>query len=88
MQKNINIQNKKARFEFEIIDTYIAGIQLTGTEVKSLRGSKANIAESYATEEQGEDILSAYSMAPIWRFQASHSSRIASVSGRRLSMPL
>ena len=34
VQKKINIQNKKARFEFEIIDKYVAGIQLTGTEIK------------------------------------------------------
>ena len=47
MQKNINIQNKKARFEFEILDKYIAGIQLTGTEIKSIRQSKARITESF-----------------------------------------
>ena len=47
-------ENRKARHSFEFLETFEAGIQLTGTEVKSLRGSKANIAESYATEEQGE----------------------------------
>jgi SsrA-binding protein len=47
MQKNINIQNKKARFEYEIIDKYTAGIVLTGTEIKSIRQSKASIAESF-----------------------------------------
>lgn len=47
MQKNINIQNKKARFEYEILDTWIAGIQLTGTEIKSIRDSKARITESF-----------------------------------------
>lgn len=46
--------NRKARHEYEFIETFEAGIQLTGTEVKSLRNSKANIAESYATDEQGE----------------------------------
>jgi SsrA-binding protein len=46
--------NRKARHNFEFIETFEAGIQLTGTEVKSLRNSKANIAESYATEEEGE----------------------------------
>ncbi|MEM7289828.1 MAG: SsrA-binding protein SmpB [Pseudomonadota bacterium] len=46
--------NRKARHNYEFIETFEAGIQLTGTEVKSLRNSKANIAESYATEEQGE----------------------------------
>lgn len=47
MQKNINIRNKKARFEYEILDTWIAGIQLTGTEIKSIRDSKARITESF-----------------------------------------
>jgi SsrA-binding protein len=47
MQKNINIQNKKARFEFEILDKFVAGIQLTGTEIKSIRLSKARITESF-----------------------------------------
>jgi len=55
MQKNINIQNKKARFEYEIIDKYTAGIVLTGTEIKSIRQSKASIAESFCEfNEQGE----------------------------------
>jgi len=55
MQKNINIKNKKARFEYEIIDKYTAGIVLTGTEIKSIRQSKASIAESFCEfNEQGE----------------------------------
>src|SRR3954447_22137033 len=40
--------NRKARFNYEILDTYEAGIALTGTEVKSLRGGKATIGEAYA----------------------------------------
>jgi SsrA-binding protein len=55
MQKRINIQNKKARFEYEIIDKYTAGIQLTGTEIKSIRLSKARITESFCEfNEKGE----------------------------------
>lgn len=55
MQKTINIQNKKARFLYEIIDTYTAGIVLTGTEIKSIRSSKASIAESFCEfNERGE----------------------------------
>jgi SsrA-binding protein len=46
-------ENRKARFEYAIGDTYEAGIQLTGTEVKSLRAGQANIAESYASAEKG-----------------------------------
>ena len=47
MQKIINIKNKRARFEYELIDEYTAGIILTGTEIKSIRNSKASIAESF-----------------------------------------
>ena len=55
MQKKINIQNKKARFEYEIMDTYTAGIQLTGTEIKSIRLSKARITESFCEfNDRGE----------------------------------
>ena len=55
MQKNVNIQNKKARFLYEILDKYTAGIVLTGTEIKSIRSSKASIAESFCEfNEKGE----------------------------------
>ena len=46
-------ENRRARFDFEIEDTLEAGIILTGTEVKSLRMGRANIAESYASAEKG-----------------------------------
>jgi len=46
-------ENRKARYEYAIGDTYEAGIELTGTEVKSLRVGQANIAESYASVESG-----------------------------------
>lgn len=55
VQKNINIQNKKARFEYEILDKYTAGVVLTGTEIKSIRQSKASIAESFCEfNDRGE----------------------------------
>ena len=47
-------ENRKARFNYEVIDTLEAGLVLTGTEVKSLRGGHANIQESYASLEGGE----------------------------------
>jgi SsrA-binding protein len=47
-------ENRRARFDYMIEDTLEAGIQLVGTEVKSLRNGRANIAESYATTEKGE----------------------------------
>ncbi len=50
-------ENRKARFNYEIEDSIEAGIVLTGSEVKSLRSGKANIAESYASNEGGELFL-------------------------------
>ncbi len=47
-------ENRRARYNYEIEDTIEAGIILTGSEVKSLRVGKANIAESYASNEDGE----------------------------------
>lgn len=47
-------ENRRARFDYAIEDSLEAGIQLVGTEVKSLRSGRANIAESYASAEQGE----------------------------------
>jgi SsrA-binding protein len=47
-------ENRKARFNYAIDEKFEAGIALVGSEVKSLRTGKANIAESYATEEGGE----------------------------------
>lgn len=47
LQKNIKIKNRKARFQYDIINTYIAGIVLTGTEIKAIREGKASIAESF-----------------------------------------
>ena len=55
MQKKINILNKKAKFQYEILDKYTAGIVLTGTEIKSIRDSKASIAESFCEfNDRGE----------------------------------
>lgn len=55
MRKLINILNKKARFSYDLLDNYTAGIVLTGTEIKSIRLSKASIAESFCEfNESGE----------------------------------
>ncbi len=53
----IEIQNKKAKFDYEIIDTYEAGIVLTGTEIKSIRAGKAQLKDSYATIKKREVFL-------------------------------
>jgi SsrA-binding protein len=47
-------ENRRARYDYEILDTLEAGIMLTGTEVKSLRTGKAQITEAYASPERGE----------------------------------
>ena len=57
LAKAINIQNKKARFEYEIIDQFTAGIVLTGTEIKSIRESKASIAESFCEFNEKKELL-------------------------------
>lgn len=51
---NIVIRNRKASFEFEFIEKYIAGIQLKGTEIKALRQGRANISDSYCQFYKGE----------------------------------
>ena len=47
MNKKVNILNKKAKFEYQLLDQYSAGIVLTGTEIKSIRLSRASIKESF-----------------------------------------
>ena len=57
MKKNtntINIKNRKARFEYEILDKYVAGIKLAGTEIKAIRQGKAAIAESFCEFQDHE----------------------------------
>ena len=54
MQKTINILNKRAKFDYEILETYSAGMVLTGTEIKSLRLGKANITEGFCEFHNGE----------------------------------
>ncbi len=74
MQKKINIQNKKARFEYEILDKYTAGIVLTGTEIKSIRLSKARITESFCEfNDRGElFIINMYIEEYIFGHQFNH----------------
>ncbi len=53
----MEILNRKARFDYEIIDTYEAGIELTGTEIKSIRLGNANIKDCYGIIKNGEAFL-------------------------------
>lgn len=50
----VNIKNKRAYFDYEIGDTYTAGMVLTGTEIKSIRAGKASLTDSYCIVERGE----------------------------------
>ncbi|HUH25251.1 MAG TPA: SsrA-binding protein SmpB [Flavobacterium sp.] len=54
MLKNVNILNKRAKFEFEFIEKYTAGIVLAGTEIKAIRMGKASIADSFCEFQNGE----------------------------------
>ncbi len=51
---NIRIKNKRASFEYFILEKYVAGIVLTGTEIKSIRNGKASLADAYGLFENGE----------------------------------
>ena len=51
---NVRIKNKKATFNYEILETYTAGIELLGTEIKSIRNNKAGLNETYCTFVDGE----------------------------------
>lgn len=57
MQKTINIQNKRAKFEFELLEQYSAGIVLTGTEIKSIRLGKAQIADSFCEFNDHQELF-------------------------------
>ena len=67
-EKIINIRNKKANFEFEFIDTYVAGLVLKGTEIKSIREGKVSLTEAFCVFFEDELFIrqmpiSPYSMA-------------------------
>ncbi len=67
-EKIVNIKNKKASFEFEFIETYVTGVMLTGTEIKSIRESKVSLTEAFCIFMDGELYIrqmhiSPYSMA-------------------------
>jgi|SRR5690606_10831684 len=54
MAGDLNIRNKKAYFEYHILDKYVAGIKLLGTEIKSIREGKANINDSFCSFMDGQ----------------------------------
>jgi len=54
VEKQVNIKNKKAKFEYHLIDRFTAGLVLSGTEIKSIRNGKASILEAYCVFDSGE----------------------------------
>ena len=52
--KAVNIQNKRARFEYNLLDKYVAGLQLSGTEIKSIRNNKVNLSDSFCSFKGNE----------------------------------
>lgn len=52
--QNINIKNRRASFDYELLETFTAGIVLTGTEIKSIRQGKAGLTDTYCMVENNE----------------------------------
>jgi len=76
LQSDINIKNKKARFEYELLESYDAGIQLFGTEIKSIRMGKASITESFCQIIEGElYIINMYIDEYDWGTHFNHKTR-------------
>jgi SsrA-binding protein len=63
---NITIKNKKASHDYEFVEKFVAGIKLTGTEIKSIRLGKATIADSYCLFENGELYLRGMHISEYW----------------------
>jgi SsrA-binding protein len=59
----LNIRNKRATFDFEILEKYVAGIQLAGTEIKSIRMGKASLVDSYCYFSNGELFIKGMNVA-------------------------
>lgn len=53
-QKDINIKNRRATFDYEIVETFTAGLVLTGTEIKSIRGGHASLVDTFCYLNNGE----------------------------------
>ncbi|MDR1936936.1 MAG: SsrA-binding protein SmpB [Tannerellaceae bacterium] len=54
LQNTIQIKNKRATFDYELLETFVAGLVLTGTEIKSIRLGKASLVDTYCLVERGE----------------------------------
>lgn len=73
--------NRELNFKYEVIDTYICGIELKGTEVKSIRAGKANLKDGFALVEKGEVWLKNVYIAP---YEQGNINNVDSTRNRRL----
>ena len=71
IKKSVSIVNKKAKFEYEFLQTETCGIQLVGSEVKSIRGGKASISEGYCYFNNGELFVKGMNISD-YGFGSSH----------------
>lgn len=62
--KNVNIRNKQASFGYEFLDTYVAGLMLKGTEIKSVREGKVNLTDGYVYFHKEEAFVKGISISP------------------------
>lgn len=81
MTSKINIRNKKVFHEFELEEKFVAGIQLFGTEIKSIRAGKANLIDSYCRFEGGELYLTGmhiaeYTLGTHWNHNPSRERKL------------
>ena len=65
-KSNIEIKNRRASFDFEFLETYVAGIVLTGTEIKSIRAGKASLVDSFCYFNNGELYVKNMHVADYW----------------------
>ena len=78
----MQITNKKASFNYEVIDTYIAGIVLLGKEIKSIREGKVSISESFCTVDKGELMIGGRENPPFqWWDESPHYSKCKYTQG-------
>ncbi len=61
---DVNIRNRQASYEYELLDKYVAGIVLTGTEIKSIREGKINLQDGYAYFNNGELFVKGVNISP------------------------
>lgn len=75
-QKKINIRNKRATFDYEILEEWVAGIVLVGTEIKSIRAGKASMTDSFCYFDKGEVWIRGVNIAEYdWGTCNNHSPR-------------